>query len=75
MFVGRLISRFRSREGQRSRGGCGENFRSLWTPKVSVVGPEGEINGNREVTAMPGYNELGDPRAVGTEREETRWNP
>jgi hypothetical protein len=33
-----------------------------------------EINGNRELTAMPGYNELGHPRAVGTEREETRWN-
>ena len=42
--------------------------------KVSVVGPEGEINGNRELTAMPGYNDLADPRAVGTEREETRWN-
>ena len=42
--------------------------------KVSDVGPEGEINGNRELTAMPGYNELADPRAVGTEREETRWN-
>ena len=37
-------------------------------------GPEGEIHGNRELTAMPGYNELADPRAVGTEREETRWN-
>jgi hypothetical protein len=26
------------------------------------------------LTAMPGYNELSDPRAAGTEREETRWN-
>ena len=39
-----------------------------------IVGPEGEIHGNRELRAMPGYNELADPRAVGTEREETRWN-
>ena len=51
-----------------------QTSRLYWTPKVSVVAPEGEINGNRELTAMPGYNEFGDPRAVGTEREETRWN-
>ena len=27
-----------------------------------------------EVAERPGYNELGDPRAVETEREETQWN-
>jgi hypothetical protein len=27
-----------------------------------------------EVAERPGYNELGDPRAVETEWEGTRWN-
>jgi hypothetical protein len=27
-----------------------------------------------EVAERPGYNELGDPRAVETEREGTPWN-
>jgi hypothetical protein len=30
--------------------------------------------GNCELTAMRGYNQFGNPRSVGTEREETGWN-